>query len=687
MHRTMLLCLLVISLLFSQATFAYAIDNLSNTDGNSVTNEEENTSDNDKESYITLDTIGTDFVKFTVDAEVPYIRVSYGDKTEVHELEKAALSAQSIEQQNRTTSVVPSLYEPKQILLSNLCPGKSYSISICGFYKDIDTDTGIDEEIVVFEETLDVTTKCDTVTIVKRRSMPGGISFVLNDTQRNETYRIMYKEYRADPSTYESVILTPHDNVISLTGLKYCQSYNYIVQAIAEDGTLSNQSFHGTLQTMAPPKPGTGALKHISTSTDKFIFEFTPSNDPDTDYSLICYEKVGSGPDSYFTKLGTTSLSNKKHTFAKTGLHQGVTYGFVLRAERHFLKGDGTKASLVSTTDKYVFKTSGNLDSAIPRSVDVDKINLSSVEFNTFGITTSRYVKTPAKFRVIYSLHKNFKSNKTIIVSPSSLTTFKIKHLKPGRKYYYKIDSYYNLGGKKVYSRKSLGGVFTTPSKSLYKTNVTQILLKGMRNNKANKYHNVHVDLFYGVFTKRDNIFLQYWKAEAVYQQYFQRFKSFSVYGVGNTYTGILFKSARSAAASIKKGKRVDAKINKIVRKAKRYKSRRAQIKYVDKAICKICSYDTTTRRPNTGNPYGALVEGKATCLGYSEAFFVCMTRLNIPVDYVINKNCKHIWCKVKVGKKWYHVDTCWNDIGNRSCRKYFMLSEKQMRKYPHHHK
>ena len=120
-----------------------------------------------------------------------------------------------------------------------------------------------------------------------------------------------------------------------------------------------------------------------------------------------------------------------------------------------------------------------------------------------------------------------------------------------------------------------------------------------------------------------------------------------------------------------KEANAVNKKVMKIVRGAKKKKGVRAKVKYVNKQLCKTCSYHWKAYKAHKkGNypekykhcydAYGCLVEHKAVCSGYSEAFAAIMTELNIPNTYAHSPN--HRWNKVKIGKKWYHVDVTWND-------------------------
>ena len=57
---------------------------------------------------------------------------------------------------------------------------------------------------------------------------------------------------------------------------------------------------------------------------------------------------------------------------------------------------------------------------------------------------------------------------------------------------------------------------------------------------------------------------------------------------------------------------------------------------------------------------YGALIEGKAICGGYSDATAIILSKLNIP-NYKIASN-NHVWNYVYVDDTWYHLDLTWDD-------------------------
>lgn len=104
------------------------------------------------------------------------------------------------------------------------------------------------------------------------------------------------------------------------------------------------------------------------------------------------------------------------------------------------------------------------------------------------------------------------------------------------------------------------------------------------------------------------------------------------------------------------------------------------------------CKYDYANYLADTipyisGTAYGALVDGKAVCEGYTQAFLYIMNKLGIPCRYVRGyvgtTQGPHAWNMVQLDGKWYHVDVTWDDpvwdcIG-RVDHTYFLLSDSKI--------
>ena len=65
-----------------------------------------------------------------------------------------------------------------------------------------------------------------------------------------------------------------------------------------------------------------------------------------------------------------------------------------------------------------------------------------------------------------------------------------------------------------------------------------------------------------------------------------------------------------------------------------------------------------TTYKSQTA--YGALIQGYATCNGYSDAMAIFLDKLNV-INYKIS-NDEHIWNLVYLDGKWYHLELTWDD-------------------------
>lgn len=78
---------------------------------------------------------------------------------------------------------------------------------------------------------------------------------------------------------------------------------------------------------------------------------------------------------------------------------------------------------------------------------------------------------------------------------------------------------------------------------------------------------------------------------------------------------------------------------------------------------------------------YGALVNQKAVCEGYTRAMQMMLSSVGIesfPVIGVGNDGL-HMWNAVKIDNEWYYVDSTWNDTENGSGYDYFNLTTEQL--------
>ena len=104
-------------------------------------------------------------------------------------------------------------------------------------------------------------------------------------------------------------------------------------------------------------------------------------------------------------------------------------------------------------------------------------------------------------------------------------------------------------------------------------------------------------------------------------------------------------------------------------------------------------SNGTLTSGSDEYNAYGALVNGKAVCQGYSEAYQALLQEVGIQSRICSSDAMNHAWNVVLIDGSWYHVDVTWDDpLNERNSKeyfgvvfhKYFLLSDKGMKKNGH---
>lgn len=71
-------------------------------------------------------------------------------------------------------------------------------------------------------------------------------------------------------------------------------------------------------------------------------------------------------------------------------------------------------------------------------------------------------------------------------------------------------------------------------------------------------------------------------------------------------------------------------------------------------------SYDKDDESKNSGNAYGALIEGKAKCAGYADAMALVLSRLSIKNMKVASE--KHVWNALYIDDEWFQIDLTWDD-------------------------
>ena len=122
-------------------------------------------------------------------------------------------------------------------------------------------------------------------------------------------------------------------------------------------------------------------------------------------------------------------------------------------------------------------------------------------------------------------------------------------------------------------------------------------------------------------------------------------------------------------------------------------------------ALLRCVRYDQTVYDPDTPqglpdntNPYGALVEGYAICLGYAASFQLLMDLAGVECITVVgassHSTSDHAWNLVRLEGEWYAVDPTWNDptdgegitgaAGERLRHRYFNVTSDYLRETDH---
>ncbi len=107
--------------------------------------------------------------------------------------------------------------------------------------------------------------------------------------------------------------------------------------------------------------------------------------------------------------------------------------------------------------------------------------------------------------------------------------------------------------------------------------------------------------------------------------------------------------------------------------------SRYGILKDIHDYLCDTVVYDLNA--PYAHEPYGALVDGKAVCEGYAEAFKLLCDRFGIPCAVILGEGVvssgsePHMWNYVQMEDGyWYAVDVTWDDRPGEPYYDYFLV-------------
>lgn len=143
--------------------------------------------------------------------------------------------------------------------------------------------------------------------------------------------------------------------------------------------------------------------------------------------------------------------------------------------------------------------------------------------------------------------------------------------------------------------------------------------------------------------------------------RYFVAFK-YSDSNSGVSYDYPVSKSERDNMKNT-----LDEKVNELANAVKDKDSFEAEL-YIHDYLCQNVAYtlpaENEPEDPLIYTSYGALVNGKAVCEGYSRAMQLICDKLKIPCGLVYgwSQGVGHMWNIINPGDGWYHLDVTWDD-------------------------
>lgn len=111
-------------------------------------------------------------------------------------------------------------------------------------------------------------------------------------------------------------------------------------------------------------------------------------------------------------------------------------------------------------------------------------------------------------------------------------------------------------------------------------------------------------------------------------------------------------------------GKKLLRKATEIVELAEQYASVYEKVVFFHDYLVLNTKYDMLESDSVGQTAYGALVEGRCVCMGYTNAFFLLLSMAGIENEIVYGEagGEAHAWNKVWIDDGWYHVDVTWDD-------------------------
>lgn len=148
----------------------------------------------------------------------------------------------------------------------------------------------------------------------------------------------------------------------------------------------------------------------------------------------------------------------------------------------------------------------------------------------------------------------------------------------------------------------------------------------------------------------------------------------------------ITLRSYFNKRTQVKHKKQLNAVINSVLKGLEPNMSEFDRELYIHDYIVKNCKYKKRKNNKNHYNVYGCLVEQKAVCEGYNDAFGLLLSYAGVNSTPIsgsdeTNNSVDHVWSAVQLDGDWYHTDVTWDDSKEYSMYDYFNLTTKQILK------
>lgn len=149
---------------------------------------------------------------------------------------------------------------------------------------------------------------------------------------------------------------------------------------------------------------------------------------------------------------------------------------------------------------------------------------------------------------------------------------------------------------------------------------------------------------------------------------------AFDYHQKGKNYSYTVSKTEQSQMK-----KKLDTVCDKIVNQTQAFSTDYDKEKYINDFLCDSVTYNENAEFSDTA--YGALINGKALCEGYSKAFMLLCNKAGIECELIVGEadGVGHMWNRVNINKKLSYVDVTWNDRSEFKVYTYFNITESQL--------